>query len=194
LQLADKIIILSATDDTNKQGTYEELEEDGSINPGKWDRNGSHMQEDHKPSEDEKQDLEVDVAEELEAEISEEAKDLSRQPGDVAVYKYYIKAIGSWKLLVFLFFVLMNVGSSSFSTVWLKWWAEANGGHAWLYIGVYFLLGFGYSLGTGGYAWYGVNPLQLGGLWTDISRAIAVVIGPSTGRSLHNVLLNVVMR
>jgi ATP-binding cassette subfamily C (CFTR/MRP) protein 1 len=193
MRSADQIIILSATDDIIKQGTYDELETDGSIRPEEWDYNVSLLQVDHEPSEDKKEEIEVDVFEELEAELSEEAKDLSRQPGDVAVYKYYLKAVGSWKLLVFLFFVLVNVGSSSFSTIWLKWWAEAGGSHAWLYIGVYFILGFAYCLGNGGFAWYGVDSL-LSGLLANLSRAIAVVIGPSTGRSLHNVLLNIVMR
>jgi hypothetical protein len=38
--------------------------------------------------------------------------------------------------------------------IWLKWWSEVNGQHMTLYILVYFLLGFGYSVGIGGYAWF----------------------------------------
>jgi ATP-binding cassette subfamily C (CFTR/MRP) protein 1 len=153
LQVADNIILLSGTKDAIRQGTYDELEQDGSIAPREQNMNGTHVHDETEPTNNEKEIIEVDVAEELELELSEEAKDLSRQPGDVAVYKYYIKAIGYWKLLVFLFFVLLNVGSSSFSTIWLKWWADTGGSHIWLYIGIYILLGFTYSLGNGGYAW-----------------------------------------
>jgi ATP-binding cassette subfamily C (CFTR/MRP) protein 1 len=153
MQVADQIIVLSGVNGTIKQGTYEELEKDGTIVSNEQLGDGVPLQDQTEPTNDEKSTTEVDVAKELEHELSEEAKDLSRQPGDVAVYKYYLKVIGSWKLLVFLFFVFLNVGSSSFSTIWLKWWADADGDHIWLYIGIYVLLGFTYSLGNGGYAW-----------------------------------------
>ena len=44
-----------------------------------------------------------------------------------------------------------------------------------LYVSVYLALGVGYCLGCGGYVW-----------------AIMVLIGPSTGRKLHRVLLQTV--
>jgi ATP-binding cassette subfamily C (CFTR/MRP) protein 1 len=192
LRYADKIIILSAAEDTLQQGTYEELERGGSILPGLNDN--EMMQISENPTEttdDEKEILEQELADEF--EISEEAKDLSRQPGDIAVYRYYLNAIGAWKLLVFLFFVILNVGSSSFSTIWLKWWADAGGSHIWLYIGIYFLLGFAYSVGNGGYAWYN-STLYFVHEHSNPIRAICVVIGPSSGRYLHGVLLDIVMR
>lgn len=58
------------------------------------------------------EELEPDTSK-TEAEI--EAKDLQRKTGDLEVYKYYFKSIGSAKLVVFVVFVLLNVLSSSFS-------------------------------------------------------------------------------
>lgn len=116
-----------------------------------------------------------DESEELETSI--EAQDLARQTGDIEVYKYYLKYVGLWPMLAFLFFVAIHVGSSSFSQLWLKWWADNEGHQMILYIAIYFLLALVYCLGNGGYVW-----------------AIGVVIGPSTGRKLHKVLLDTVMQ
>jgi hypothetical protein len=101
-----------------------------------------------------------------------EAEDLKQSGSDIAVYKYYFQAVGSWKLFVFIFFVILNVFSGAFSSmyqvlsfvlissliaytgIWLKWWSENDGHQILLYTSVYFLLAIGCSLGTGGYAWY----------------------------------------
>lgn len=61
--------------------------------------------------------------------------------------------------------------------LWLKWWTDQGGQKAALFAGVYLVFGIGFSVGMGGYAW-----------------AIAVVIAPSTGRKLHQVLLDTVLK
>lgn len=48
-----------------------------------------------------------------------EAKELKRSVNDVAVYKYYLQAVGLWKLSTFLFFVFLNVFSDFFSCMYL---------------------------------------------------------------------------
>jgi hypothetical protein len=46
---------------------------------------------------------------------SNEARDLARQSGDTAVYKYYFNSVGFWYLAVFVFFAEMNVFAGTFS-------------------------------------------------------------------------------
>jgi ATP-binding cassette, subfamily C (CFTR/MRP), member 1 len=58
------------------------------------------------------EDLELDISQ---AEVEVEARDLKRRTGDLAVYKYYLKSIGSRNLVIFVLFVVLNVFSGSFS-------------------------------------------------------------------------------
>ncbi|KAG0653052.1 abc multidrug transporter B [Hyphodiscus hymeniophilus] len=109
--------------------------------------------------------------------ISDEQKDLARQSGDIQVYKYYFKSIGIPKFLLFVSFCILFAFCGSFSGIWLKWWSQNEGRDIGLYLSVYFLLGFGYCVGNGGYGW-----------------AIEVVIGPDTGRKLHHILLQTVLK
>ncbi|RDA86714.1 hypothetical protein CP532_4180 [Ophiocordyceps camponoti-leonardi (nom. inval.)] len=112
------------------------------------------------------------------AQISEanELGDLGRET-DWDIYRYYFKSVGLPKTALFVGFVIMDVFCSSFSNVWLKWWAEVDGGQIALYMSVYFILAVMNSVGTGGYVW-----------------SILILISPYTARKLHAVLLRVVMR
>jgi ATP-binding cassette subfamily C (CFTR/MRP) protein 1 len=47
--------------------------------------------------------------------ISNEAKDLTRQSGDIEVYKYYFKSIGFQKMAIFIFFCILFAFSGCFS-------------------------------------------------------------------------------
>jgi hypothetical protein len=49
--------------------------------------------------------------------MSDESNDLKRPPGDIAVYRYYLKAAGIGRLAVFTLFVILNVFSGAFSSV-----------------------------------------------------------------------------
>jgi hypothetical protein len=53
------------------------------------------------------------------AEAEVEARDLKRRTGDLAVYEYYLKSIGSRNLIVFVLFIVLNVFSASFSREYL---------------------------------------------------------------------------
>ncbi|UNI23117.1 hypothetical protein JDV02_008955 [Purpureocillium takamizusanense] len=116
-----------------------------------------------------------DRAEEI-AEANE-VSDMNRSEGDLDVYRYYFKSVGWPKTALFVGFVIVDVFCSSFSTIWLKWWAEVDGGQIALYMSVYVALAFLTSVGTGGYVW-----------------SILILISPYTARKLHAVLLRVVMR
>ncbi|PHH63516.1 hypothetical protein CDD81_5797 [Ophiocordyceps australis] len=103
--------------------------------------------------------------------------DLSRAPGDLAVYRYYLQSVGWPKALAFVAFVFLNIFCSSFSQIWLKWWSDVGGGQVALYMTVYIALALLTCIGEGGYVW-----------------AILILISPHTARKLHQVLLRVVMR
>jgi ATP-binding cassette subfamily C (CFTR/MRP) protein 1 len=169
--LADHILLLGR-DKTLQQGTYEQLKGSGVLTVE--DQNASShvaVQENQQP----RQQLQAETTL-PKSTISEEAQDSSRATGDFAIYGYYLKSIGTRNVLIFLSFCLLNVFASTFSHIWLSWWTLIDGRQIALYISIYFLLATFYTVGIGGYVW-----------------AISVLIGPSTGRKLHQVLLGTVM-
>ena len=97
------------------QGTYNELQ--GEIVGLRWAKlsNARHTTDAQsqviaaeEPSESMDEKLN-EIAE------SDGARDLTRQTGDIEVYKYYFKSIGAVPLSIFFGFVLLNVLSYSFS-------------------------------------------------------------------------------
>ncbi|CRG90845.1 Multidrug resistance-associated protein 1 [Talaromyces islandicus] len=102
--------------------------------------------------------------------------DLRRATGDSSVYKYYLRYVGWANAVIFIFFVTMNVFSSTYSQIWLQRWADRGGGQKPLYVTVYFLLAICNTVGNGGYVW-----------------ASLILISPSTARRLHYVVLKTIM-
>ncbi|KAK6823100.1 hypothetical protein RU639_006189 [Aspergillus parasiticus] len=105
-----------------------------------------------------------------------EVDDLRRAAGDSAVYTYYWHHVGWTKAAVFVFFVTMNVFSSTYSQIWLERWAARGGAQKVLYVTVYIFLAICNTVGNGGYVW-----------------AILILISPSTARRLHYVVLKTVL-
>lgn len=98
--------------------------------------------------------------------------DLRRAAGDSAVYTYYLHYVGWTKAVVFVFFVTMNVFSSTYSRmwiltcatpditdvdflleIWLERWADHGGAQKALYVTVYIFLAICNTVGNGGYVW-----------------------------------------
>ncbi|KAI1128414.1 ABC transporter [Nemania abortiva] len=104
-------------------------------------------------------------------------EDLKRATGDFAVYRYYFQRVGWVNMLIFVSFVVLNVGSYSFGQIWLSRWTGDGGRHIALYLPVYVSLAVLTSIGQAGYVW-----------------AMLVLISPSTARKFHSTLLRVVMR
>lgn len=79
-------------------------------------------------------------------ELAEAKADLSRKTGDWSIYSFYIAATGRLNATLFLFFCLSCAFCYQFSTIWIKWWAEAsssgNGRSSGYYLGIYALLCF----------------------------------------------------
>ncbi|GEQ70471.1 hypothetical protein JCM33374_g4148 [Metschnikowia sp. JCM 33374] len=93
-------------------------------------------------------------AEEEEDEDTKARKEHSEQ-GKVKwdVYKEYAKACNPFNVTVFLSTTVLSMAFNVLSNVWLKHWSEVNtdNGHnpsALKYLGIYFLLGIGFSVST----------------------------------------------
>ena len=71
--------------------------------------------------------------------------DASRRTGDLAIYIYYIKAIGWIPTLIFVVAITAYVFCQSFPTIWVNWWAAANAlapnQSLGYYLGIYAMLG-----------------------------------------------------
>ena len=68
------------------------------------------------------------------------SEDKSRRLGDTAIYKYFFRRIGLWRLLVFAFYQSGWAVFSTIGPVWLKFWSAANAtgsGHDGFYLGIY---------------------------------------------------------
>jgi len=71
--------------------------------------------------------------------------DTSRRSGDVAVYTYYIKAVGWLPTGIFVVTISAFVFLISFPSIWVMWWSEANSkspnSRLGYYLGIYSLIG-----------------------------------------------------
>ncbi|KAF4342275.1 multidrug resistance [Fusarium beomiforme] len=68
-----------------------------------------------------------------------------RRTGDMAIYLYYVRAIGWIPSLIFVFAICGFIFCQSFPTIWLNWWAAANARDPFArlgyYLGIYAMLG-----------------------------------------------------
>ncbi|OHE98210.1 ABC transporter [Colletotrichum orchidophilum] len=84
--------------------------------------------------------------------------DIRRKNGEKSVYEYYLKN-ASWKAVtLYSIAVVVWIFFSEFSTVWVKWWSEANAVGAntsvGYYLGIFALFGVLGTLGASLAAWF----------------------------------------
>ncbi|KAI6782626.1 Multidrug resistance-associated protein 1 [Emericellopsis cladophorae] len=140
LSYADYIICLDGTGKGCEQGTFQELSASEGyvsqllVTSADWTR----------PSATDPQDEDSAVKHEL-AQLEEEKDEAGRRTGDIAIYTYYIRAIGWLPTFIFIFAICAFIFCQSFPTIWLNWWAAANAEepHQRLgyYLGIYAMLG-----------------------------------------------------
>jgi hypothetical protein len=112
LSYADRILVLA-------KGNLRELTPDAAVS-------ADHIAHISPPDEAKIDSSMIDnstpSAKEKSGQISKENQksDLTRATGDVAVYKYYFKSIGSVQALVFLLFTFIHVFCSTFSRMFLR--------------------------------------------------------------------------
>ncbi|RGP66062.1 hypothetical protein FSPOR_6888 [Fusarium sporotrichioides] len=77
--------------------------------------------------------------------IESEQDDAGRRSGDMAIYMYYMHAIGWIPTLVFVLAICAYIFCQCFPTIWLNWWAAANAKEPFTrlgyYLGIYAMLG-----------------------------------------------------
>ncbi|OKL58187.1 hypothetical protein UA08_06868 [Talaromyces atroroseus] len=168
LSLADEVMVLNTKGYVVKQGSFEptlltdeatQLEQSGL--PGSSDE-GSSLRE-----------KKVTVPKLLTPEI---VSDMSRQTGDIAVYSYYLRAIGWPLVLGASFIILVYTFSASFPQVWLDMFTDNNEIDPGLFIGIYILLAVAASASQGFMIWQ-----------------IMINIVVKSGLALHKVLVHSVM-
>ncbi|TVY44056.1 ABC transporter [Lachnellula occidentalis] len=141
---ADHIICLQGDGRISEQGTFKDLNaaegyvSSFALSPPEW-----HF-EPETPLKlfDEKAKESILVAPE---ELKPNDDDLSRRTGDIAVYLYYIKAVGWIPTLIFVIAISAFIFCLSFPSIWVKWWATSNAKapneKLGYYLGIYGLLG-----------------------------------------------------
>ncbi|GKU22899.1 unnamed protein product, partial [Fusarium langsethiae] len=71
--------------------------------------------------------------------------DAGRRSGDMAIYMYYMHAIGWIPTLIFVLAICAYIFCQCFPTIWLNWWAAANAKEPFTrlgyYLGIYAMLG-----------------------------------------------------
>jgi ABC-type multidrug transport system fused ATPase/permease subunit len=77
--------------------------------------------------------------------VENEEDSTSRRSGDMAIYVYYMRAIGLIPTMIFVLAICAYIFCQSFPTIWLNWWAAANAKEPFTrlgyYLGIYAMLG-----------------------------------------------------
>ncbi|KAL4809627.1 P-loop containing nucleoside triphosphate hydrolase protein [Aspergillus unguis] len=171
----DHIIVLDKHGYVSEQGTFTALDAAGGyISSFNLERADTEF----------KKDLEQ-MSETSEVKVYAGSKDSDseanyRGDGDLAVYLYYIRAIGWAPSIFFTVAITGFIFCLSFPTLWVKWWAESNernpGERTGYYLGIYAMLG-------------GVAMLSLlAGAWQMIINMV-----PKSGEAFHRQLLSTVL-
>ncbi|KAH7407958.1 ABC multidrug transporter [Cadophora sp. MPI-SDFR-AT-0126] len=179
LPYSDHIIILSSGGQVAEQGNFKELSVSGGyvssfeLPPPDWN---------YEPPRLVKGILKKQLTESPlpSSQLQSSPEKSNRQTGDVAVYLYYVKAVGWIPTLIFIIAISAFVFCMSFPTIWIKWWAasnvEAPNQNLGYYLGIYALLGVLALLFLVGSCWQ-----------------LVITMVPRSGESFHKMLLETVL-
>ncbi|KAF4466489.1 multidrug resistance-associated [Fusarium albosuccineum] len=137
----------------------------------------SHFEHDgdHEPSSEASTDSEPNEPK-AQTQQQEENQDVS---SDRSVFMYYFKAIRAHNNAMQLFFIVTQGVIAAFRYVWITWWGDGKGRDS---------SDVGYWLSI-----YGVLSLLEGLLITMAIALFLLVVGPTSGRTLHRRLLDAAM-
>ncbi|KAF5565087.1 multidrug resistance [Fusarium phyllophilum] len=179
LSYADQIISLDGTGIGCVQGSFDKLTNADNyvsrlaVASADW----TYTQATASPPSTEPSDALLDS----EVVLSEEAReDAGRRTGDMAIYLYYIRAIGWIPSMIFIFAICAFIVCQSFPTIWLNWWAAANAKKPFARLGYY--LGIYAMLGGLAIIFLVVSTWQM-----------IVTMVPLSGNSFHQSLLKTVL-
>lgn len=145
LSYADHIISLDANGKVCEQGSFEELNTSKGyvshlhVPTADWTYERSTPDPQRTPNgSPEKPGAEN-------APIEDHEDEASRRTGDMAVYTYYVRAIGWLPTIIFVAAICAFVFCQSFPSIWVNWWAAANernpNERLGYYLGIYAMLG-----------------------------------------------------
>ncbi|KAJ3549386.1 hypothetical protein NM208_g529 [Fusarium decemcellulare] len=145
LPFADYIISLDGTGVGCEQGSLDKLSNSGGyvsrslVSSADWTYEPV-------PDATPRTESSVDALANSEAALLEDMEDeAGRRTGDVAIYTYYIRAIGWIPTFIFIAAICAFIFCQSFPTIWLNWWAAANAKDPFArlgyYLGIYAMLG-----------------------------------------------------
>ena len=183
LPFADHILVLDGRGNVVEQGSFQQLNANGGyvsnfdLPAPEWSVEKRETTFDQlftpisKPKKEAKPKLQG---------LSESELQVNRRTGDLSVYGYYVKTVGRFAVISFLFAICGYVFSMIFPQVWLGWWATANeenpNAKLGYYLGIYALLGVG-----------GLASLVVG-CWQ-----LLVTMVPQAGLKFHRRLLDTVL-
>ncbi|EEU44794.1 uncharacterized protein NECHADRAFT_96302 [Fusarium vanettenii 77-13-4] len=110
----------------------------------------------------------------------QQQKDEAEPPSDRSVFMYYFKAIRVHNNVMQVFLIVTACVISSFRYVWITWWGDGKGRDS---------SDVGYWLSI-----YGVLSLLEGLLITMAIALFLLVVGPTSGKTLHRRLLDAAMK
>lgn len=170
MNLADSIIILNADGTLAKQTTFKELQSDDVF-----------LREIRTSEQGEEQDKTIQqglILPQLSDDTEDEdLKDLSRQTGDISVYKYFFKHVSLNSTVLYFSVSVIQAFACVFPQVILKWWSDRGGKLDVQYIVPYILLAVA-SMCFGAVAIWGM----------------LILIVPEAAVKLHHALLKAIMK
>jgi ATP-binding cassette subfamily C (CFTR/MRP) protein 1 len=111
------------------------------------------------------------------AATNDDQLDVESRPGDISVYRYYLRSVGAANMLALLTCTALYSFFSIFPHYWIKWWTEAGSDKD-----VFYMLGY---LLSSTIAWASTS----GTLWINFIK-----LAPRSGAVLHSSLLSTVLR
>ncbi|RAK71485.1 P-loop containing nucleoside triphosphate hydrolase protein [Aspergillus fijiensis CBS 313.89] len=195
LSVADHIIALSKSGTILEQGSYKELLDRSesyiqslSVSEGKKRVIGDEeQQQQHQQQQDTTAVVEQVTTKTKARPLSLATLNLEaplpmdgRRTGDMSVYWYYMRVLGFWRSLVFVFLICCYVVGITFPSIWVEWWTSSNMKHPNSQLG--------YWLGV--YGWIAVMAVSTLVLacWHLMSNLVA-----RAARGLHAQLLKSVL-
>ncbi|KAI6774795.1 hypothetical protein HG530_001553 [Fusarium avenaceum] len=184
LPYADHIICLDGTGTGSVHGSFEKLaESDNYVSRSSASAlDGSQMKAPGADPTSASAPLEAaDALATLDAALIESEQDSEgRRSGDMAIYMYYVRAIGWIPTMVFVLAICAYVFCQVFPSVWLSWWAAANAKEPFTKLGYY--LGIYAMLGALSIIFLVLSTWQM-----------IVTMVPLSGNSFHQSLLDTVL-
>ncbi|KAM5374183.1 hypothetical protein ACJZ2D_006643 [Fusarium nematophilum] len=171
---SDFVIALDKDGRVVEQGTFPDLRSRGGY--VKSLDISSHFKE----QEEEKTSSESSAAEEKGSSGVQQSDENTDLPSDRSVFMYYFGAIRAHNMALQVSFIVTQGVIATFRYVWITWWGDGKGRDS---------TDIGYWLSI-----YGVLSLLEGVLITMAIALFLLVVGPTSGRTLHQRLLEAAMK